>query len=124
MVGMVVVGPVRKDEVGPEAADEPDQLPPRCQRRQQLAVVVVEHVIGRADDGAGGAGLGAAAPSQVGAVVEMVAGAAVGDADELDLAAETAPFGGEPPALRSASSGWAPRMRMRGSDIMSLLCGF
>ena len=47
MVGVIVVGPVRQDQVGPEVADQADELVPRFERRHQLAVGVIEHVVGR-----------------------------------------------------------------------------
>src|ERR1700722_7067754 len=54
---------------------------------------MIEHLIGRADNGAGGLRFGATAPHQGRAVLRLMAGAAVGDADQLDLIAEAPPLG-------------------------------
>src|SRR5665213_1558102 len=54
---------------------------------------MIENSIGRTDDGAGGLRFGATTLYQGRAVLRLVAGAAVGDADELHLIAEPPPLG-------------------------------
>jgi hypothetical protein len=60
VIGVVIVRARREHEVGLPLADLPDDLLPDLERRQQLAVVVVEDDVVDADAAAGFDGLGAA----------------------------------------------------------------
>ena len=78
------------------------------QRRQQLAIVVVEDDVVDADATAGFDGLGAPAHGELAAALLVVAGIAVGDRDEADLGARGDPFGGDPPGADVAIVGMGP----------------
>ena len=99
MVRVIIVEPVGENQIGTEAADEANQRVSSFQRRHEGAVRVVQQLVGSANDGAGGAGFGTTPLREGGAVLEMVAGAAVGDADKLHFAAEPAPFAGRAAGL-------------------------
>ncbi len=87
VVGVVVVGARRHNQVGLERADQGDDRAPVLERRQQLAVVVVEQLVADADHGRRRQRLGAAALDQLRAGHLLVPGVAVGERDEQDLVA-------------------------------------
>ena len=60
----------------------------------QLAVGYVKDLVGGADDGGGGLRLGLAASGQVGAELGLVAGLAIGEADEPNHGPQRTPPGG------------------------------
>ena len=91
MIGMIIVGSMRQDEIGLEAANQADDLLPRFQSRQQSAIGMIEDIVGSADERAGGLGLGATARDERFAAQRLMASAAIGDADQFDLVAEATP---------------------------------
>ncbi len=107
---MVVVRPVRDDEVGLPLADESGDRPAVFERGEKLAVVDVEDLgldpedLGAAPDFRGPS-LGEGAAGHF-----MMADVAVGRADELDLVAELRPAGGR------ASGGELGVVRMGAED--------
>ena len=91
VIGMIVVRPMRQDQVGLELADEADDRRPVLQRREQAAVGDVERHVFGADDLAGRGRLGAALLDELRSRIDVMAGAAVGDADHLDDMAAASP---------------------------------
>ncbi len=82
MVGVVIVWPVRHDDVGVGGADLPRDLAAVFERGHQLAVVVVEDDGGRAEDLCGFLDFLVAALGERAAGHPPVADVAVGDRDE------------------------------------------
>ena len=109
VVGMVVVGPRREDEVGPELADDADHLPAHVQVGHELAVVVVEDQVVGADHGAGAAGLRRPPSGERPPAHRLVAGVAVRQRDETHDVAPLAVEGHRPPAVVGV-------VRMRADD--------
>jgi hypothetical protein len=99
MIGVIIVGSMRQEQVRLEIAYETDELLPCFEGRQQTAVGMVEYIIAGADDGGGGLSLGAATSDKRLAAQDVMAGAAVGDADELDLVAKSPPARGSAAGL-------------------------
>ena len=105
MVGVVVVGPVGDHDVGLPLADLAGDRPAVLQRRQQLAVVDVQHLGLDAQDLGASLDLGGAAAGEVRAGHLVVADVAVGHADELDLVARAWPSARGPAGLELAVVG-------------------
>src|SRR5688572_30111968 len=79
---MVIIRAWREDQIGLEVADDTDDLAATIERRQQLAVMIVEHQrldpqrLGRSTR------LGTPDGGKLGAAQRLMAGIAVGDRDK------------------------------------------
>jgi hypothetical protein len=74
MIGMVIIGPRRENEVGIHLPHLADDLFPDWQGREQLTVVIVQHDILDADAFAGFLGLGPPAIRQRAAAFGLMPG--------------------------------------------------
>jgi len=88
MVGVIVVGAVDHDQVGPEFTRDGDDQVAIFQRGQQRAVVDIERDVLDAEDGPRGGGFGATPPGQWGPALGVMACIAIGQADHLHAMAE------------------------------------
>ena len=88
MIRMIVVRPRREDEVRVPLPNLPDDLLAHRERRQQLAVVIVEDDVLDADSATGFARFGATPRGERAAAFGLMAGVAVGHRHESHAVAE------------------------------------
>src|SRR4051794_31378461 len=91
MVGMVIGRAVRDHQVRAEQANQPDHLLSGRQRRLQLTVRLIEHVIRRSNHCPGRSGFGAASLDEWFSPRLMMPLATVAEADELHLKSGSTP---------------------------------
>lgn len=92
VVGMIIPWPVSDNQVGVILSYKADELVTDLLRRLQTPVMVVENIVLDACDFPGGLSFGGAAPGELSAVNQMVAGISIGHGNEFDLVARVCEF--------------------------------
>ena len=118
MVGVIIVGPRRQDEVGFPLPDLANDLLSRVQARQQLAVVIVEDDVLDPDAASRFPRFRAPPGGQRAASLRLVSRVAVGDGDEPHPVAERGVLGGD--AARSLIT--VVRMGAKRDDVQLAIC--
>ena len=109
MVGMVVVGAMSDDHISLPLADGADDLAANVEGRREFPVVILHHlVLGDAEAAGGLLRFGATAVGQDLAAHFVVAGIAIGDADEFHLVAHFGEHHGGAAELDVAVVGMGP----------------
>jgi hypothetical protein len=84
VVGVIVVGPRRENDIGLPLANRADHLQPHFEGGHQLAIVVIHDLVfGDAEPAGRFLGLDVPAPGQCDAAHFLVAGVSVGDRNEF-----------------------------------------